>query len=161
MARIAAEGSANLIAVHLGEVRGDRPNAAHRLVGLEALAHALELAPIPRGLKHVVQQADADLDVDRFRAGDIARKDLLRKVRFQRDGSAEPDDVDGTMVLSKEQMARMMAAAKKQAPVAAPSAKIPASAPADATSSDLPFGLLIIGGVILLIIATVITFFVL
>lgn len=75
--------------------------------------------------------------------------------------AAPPDDVDGTTVLSKEQMARMMAAAKKQAPVAAPSAKIPASAPADATSSDLPFGLLIIGGVILLIIATVITFFVL
>jgi pSer/pThr/pTyr-binding forkhead associated (FHA) protein len=92
------------------------------------------------------------------------------RVMIQKEGTsradrqAPADDIDSTPVLSKEQMARMMADAKKQAPAPAPaaaSAKIPVSTPANTDSPDLPFGPLIIGGVILLIIATIITFFVL
>lgn len=72
------------------------------------------------------------------------------------------NDIDGTTVLSKEQMARMMANVKLPSSAAAPGEHAPASSTAgDNASSGLPFGILIIGGVILLIIATAITFFVL
>lgn len=93
------------------------------------------------------------------------------RVKIEKEGAprrAQPearpsDDIDGTTVLSKEQMARMMADVKLQSPAAAaaaPARKTPASAPPE-KASGLPFEMLIIGGIILLIIATVFTFFVL
>jgi predicted component of type VI protein secretion system len=89
----------------------------------------------------------------------IQKDEAVRPDRPAPAGSA--DDIDGTTVLSKEQMARMMADVKFNSPAAA-SGITPASSGAfDNASSGLPFGPLIIGGVILLIIATIITFFVL
>jgi pSer/pThr/pTyr-binding forkhead associated (FHA) protein len=93
----------------------------------------------------------------------IQKEDASRTNRPASSGPA--DDIDGTTVLSKEQMARMMADVKLQPSKAAATSavvrKTPVSAAPGTASASLPFGILIIGGVILLVIATVVTFFVL
>lgn len=89
----------------------------------------------------------------------IQKDETVRPDRPAPAGSA--DDIDGTTVLSKEQMARMMADVKFNSPAAPSGITQAASAAPGNASSGLPFGPLIIGGVILLVIASIITFFVL
>ena len=52
--RVASKRCSDLMAVHLREIGGDRPEAAERFVWFEAFAHTLELPSIPGGLEHVV-----------------------------------------------------------------------------------------------------------
>ena len=67
------------------------------------------------------------------------------------------EDIDGTTVLSKEQMARMMASVKNDA---AQKTAAPAK-PAKPGTSTLPVGLMMAGGLVVLLIAGAIAFFVL
>jgi len=72
-------------------------------------------------------------------------------------GAAPKDDIDGTTVLSKEQMAKMMANVKKEP---AKKADAPIQRKSAAEPSGVPMGALIGVGIAVLIIAIVVVFFV-
>ena len=73
-----------MIAVEVGEVGSDGSDCAKRCIGLEAVAHALELPAVPGGLEHVIEQANANLQ--RLRRFALATSP--ERIRFGRSGSS-------------------------------------------------------------------------
>jgi len=83
-------------------------------------------------------------------------KDEPRPVPQQAQESS--DDIDGTTVLSKEQMAAMMASVKKEP--GKPAAEPAKAAAPPAESSGAPVGLIVGGGIIAAIVIAIIVFLV-